>query len=103
MLKISGIFKSCGVEARGKGKLLSLANRDKDRDGNFSYTYYHLWINDKISKMIDDALKKKIAEKKAILDITGFLKVQKVGNFTNLTIIPETITEYSKNNEVNFF
>lgn len=96
MLKISGIFKSCGLQVRGKGKLLSLSNRDKDKDGNFTYTYYHLWINDKISQMIDPELKKKIAEKKAILEIAGFQKVQRVGNFTNLIIIPETIKEFRK-------
>lgn len=98
MIKISGVFKSRGVENTEKGKLLYLTNRDNCNNGKYIYTYYHILMNDKVLQTIDDSLKKKIIAKKAILSITGFQKVNMIGPFTNLAIIPETITEYSKNN-----
>jgi hypothetical protein len=97
MLSVRGVFKCIEIkDVKGK-KILSLSNSDKDRDGNYKNTYYVIWVNEKVSKMVNDDLKRKM-KNKAILDIKGFLRVSKKDKYTNLYIYPTEIKEYKKNN-----
>jgi len=96
MLKISGRFKSEGIQEFSSRKKISLTNGEKDKDGKYNQTYYDLWINDKVSNMINPDLKREIANKKAILNITGYLLVKRNDKYTNLIIYPSSIKKYSK-------
>lgn len=98
MLEIKGRFKCMEIKEINNTKLLSIVNSDKDKDGKYINTYYQIWLNDKVSKMVNPDLKKKMANN-AIIDIKGFLKVNKTNKYTCLTIYPKEITEFRKNEE----
>lgn len=98
MLKINGIFSTGNLKATTNGKkYLNLSNVDKDQYGNKTYTNYTLWINDKVSDLFTNEIKRKLKNGNALIVIDGYLKVQKNDNYTNLTIIPTNIKEFSKN------
>lgn len=97
MLRINGIF-STGTEKETQGgtKYLSLCNTDKDQQGNINKSYYTMWLNDKAYDLIEPHIIEKLSDRGALVVIDGFLKVNKNGQYTNLTIIPKEIKEYSK-------
>lgn len=98
MLEISGRF-SCGkIKDLGSTKVLNLSNSDKDKDGNYVNSYYQMFLNEKAANMFTVDMKKKIANPDdfLIIEIHGYLKVSKNGNYTNLTIIPKEVKEYKK-------
>jgi len=99
MLEIKGRF-SCGkIKDVGNSKILNLSNSDKDNNGNYINTYYQMFLNEKSANMFTVDMKKKIAnpDEFLIVEIHGYLKVSKNGDYTNLTIIPIEVKEYIKN------
>ncbi|MFA5397877.1 MAG: hypothetical protein WC346_17840 [Methanogenium sp.] len=96
MLEIKGLFKCTEIKEISGKKVLTLVNSEKDKDGKFTNTYYQVWVNDKVSNMVNAELKKEIT--KILINIEGYLKVSKNGNYTNLTIYPNKIEKYKKQN-----
>jgi hypothetical protein len=99
MVKINGIFSTGSIKQTTNGtKYLNISNMEKDQKGNVSYTYYTVWLNDKASKAFPSDIKRKIANNShgALVEIEGYLKVGRHGNYTNLTIIPLEVKEYKK-------
>lgn len=99
MITIKGIFKCNEIKTFNTGKkVLKLTNSDKDTEGNYTQTYYQVWVTDKVSAMVDVQLKKKLTDKNTLLNIEGYLKVQidKNKKYINLTIYPTKIEEYKK-------
>lgn len=94
MLEVKGIFKCINIKEIASKKVLTLSNADKDKAGNYGYTYYQIWVNDKVSQMVNPELKRNLTKK--FLEIDGFLKVSKSDKYTNLTIFPKSIKEYKK-------
>jgi hypothetical protein len=96
MIKIEGLFKCVDIKSINGNKVLNLSNSEKDKNGKFNNTYYQVWLSDKVSNMVDNELKHKMANK-AMINVEGWLKVLKKDKYTNLTIYPSKITEYKKN------
>lgn len=97
MLKVSGIFSTGEIKKTNNGtKYLKMCNQDKDNQGNISKNYYTLWLTDKASNIFDNALKKKIADNGALINLEGFLLVSRNNNYTNMTIFPSKVSEYNK-------
>jgi len=94
MIKISGIFKCKEVKQIKDSKVIKLVNSEKDKEGKWNNTYYDIWVNDKVSGMINPELKKKLTN--TMLTIEGWLRVNLYGNYVNLTIYPTSIKEYMK-------
>lgn len=103
MLEIKGRF-SCGkVKDLNGTKVLTLSNSDKDRDGNYYNSYYQMFLTEKAADLFTNEMKRKIgsADEYLIINISGYLKVSKNGNYTNLTIYPKSIEEYKKGDAIN--
>lgn len=96
MIKIEGMFKCIEIKEINGNKVLNLSNSDKDKDGKFNNTYYQIWLSEKVSNMVNDQLKRKMANK-SMIDVKGWLKVLKKDKYTNLTIYPTEISEHIKN------
>lgn len=101
MLRIEGRF-SCGqIKNVGNSQIMTLVNSDKDKDGNYQKAYYQMFLNDKTKSMFSNQMKQKIKnpDQFLLIDLQGYLKVSYNNKFTNLTIIPERITEYIGGNQ----
>lgn len=103
MITIKGVFKSQGLQEFSGKKKITLANGEKDQNGKYTNAYYDLWINDKVSNMIESGIKQDIADKKAVLEIEGYLKVKKNDKYTNLIIYPTSVKKFQKRNNTEDF
>lgn len=98
MIKINGIFKVQEIKEVGNKKIIKLIHTHKNKDGSIANSYFNVWVNDKVSKMVTPELKRNMKDK--LITVEGYLLMEtkevEGKKFVNNTIFPSSIEQYSK-------